>query len=95
MNDILKAARAAAFVAAAFALHAKGVGLEALYPNPLALTAFTLVIVGASVRRFRKQLSRGVDTKRPSRLSKRKRRATHCRTVQPSDSQPASRAGYF
>jgi ABC-2 type transport system permease protein len=27
----------------------KGVGLEVLYPNLLALTAFTLVIVGASV----------------------------------------------
>jgi ABC-2 type transport system permease protein len=35
----------------------KGVGLEVLYPNLLALTAFTLVIVGASVWRFRKQLS--------------------------------------
>jgi ABC-2 type transport system permease protein len=35
----------------------KGVGLEILYPNLLALTAFTLVIVGASVWRFRKQLS--------------------------------------
>jgi ABC-2 type transport system permease protein len=35
----------------------KGVGLEVLYPNLLALTVFTLVIVGASVWRFRKQLS--------------------------------------
>ena len=35
----------------------KGVGLEILYPNLLALAAFTLVIVGASVWRFRKQLS--------------------------------------
>lgn len=35
----------------------KGVGLEVLYPNLLALTTFTLVIVGASVWRFRKQLS--------------------------------------
>jgi ABC-2 type transport system permease protein len=35
----------------------KGVGLEVLYPNLLALTAFTFVIVGASVWRFRKQLS--------------------------------------
>lgn len=35
----------------------KGVGLDVLYPNLLALTAFTLVIVGASVWRFRKQLS--------------------------------------
>jgi len=35
----------------------KGVGLDILYPNVLALTAFTLVIVGASVWRFRKQLS--------------------------------------
>lgn len=35
----------------------KGVGLDILYPNLLALTAFTLVIVGASVWRFRKQLS--------------------------------------
>jgi ABC-2 type transport system permease protein len=35
----------------------KGVGLEVLYPNLLALTAFALVVVGASVWRFRKQLS--------------------------------------
>ena len=35
----------------------KGVVLEVLYPNVLALTAFTLVIVGASVWRFRKQFS--------------------------------------
>jgi hypothetical protein len=35
----------------------KGVGLEVLYPNLLALTALTFVIVGASVWRFRKQLS--------------------------------------
>ncbi|MET0647271.1 MAG: ABC transporter permease [Pyrinomonadaceae bacterium] len=35
----------------------KGVGLEILYPNLIALTAFTFVIVGASVWRFRKQLS--------------------------------------
>jgi ABC-2 type transport system permease protein len=35
----------------------KGVGVEVLYPNLLALTAFALVIVGASVWRFRKQLS--------------------------------------
>jgi ABC-2 type transport system permease protein len=35
----------------------KGVGLEVLKPNMLALAAFTLVIVGASVWRFRKQLS--------------------------------------
>lgn len=35
----------------------KGVGLDVLYPNLLALTAFTFVIVGASVWRFRKQLS--------------------------------------
>lgn len=35
----------------------KGVGLDILYPNLLALTAFTFVIVGASVWRFRKQLS--------------------------------------
>jgi ABC-2 type transport system permease protein len=35
----------------------KGVGLEVLYPNMLALAAFTFVIVGASVWRFRKQLS--------------------------------------
>ncbi len=35
----------------------KGVGFEVLYPNLLALTAFTFVIVGASVWRFRKQLS--------------------------------------
>lgn len=35
----------------------KGVGLEVLYPNVLALIAFAVVIVGASVWRFRKQLS--------------------------------------
>jgi ABC-2 type transport system permease protein len=35
----------------------KGVGLDILYPNLLALTAFTLVIMSASVWRFRKQLS--------------------------------------
>jgi hypothetical protein len=35
----------------------KGVGLDILYPNLPALTAFTLVTVGASVWRFRKQLS--------------------------------------
>ncbi len=35
----------------------KGVGVEALYPNLFALTAFTLAVVGASVWRFRKQLS--------------------------------------
>ena len=35
----------------------KGVGLEVLYPNLLALAVFTSIIVGASVWRFRKQLS--------------------------------------
>ncbi len=35
----------------------KGVGLDVLYPNLLALTVFTFIIVGASVWRFRKQLS--------------------------------------
>jgi ABC-2 type transport system permease protein len=35
----------------------KGVGLEVLYPNLLALVAFAFVIVGASAWRFRKQLS--------------------------------------
>ena len=35
----------------------KGVGLEVLYPNLLALAAFALIIVGASASRFRKQLS--------------------------------------
>lgn len=35
----------------------KGVGLDVLYPNLLALAVFTFVIVGASVWRFRKQLS--------------------------------------
>ena len=35
----------------------KGVGLEVLYPNLLALVAFAVVIVGASAWRFRKQLS--------------------------------------
>lgn len=35
----------------------KGVGVEVLYPNLLALTAFALFVVGASAWRFRKQLS--------------------------------------
>ncbi|HEV2801427.1 MAG TPA: ABC transporter permease [Pyrinomonadaceae bacterium] len=35
----------------------KGVGLDVLYPNLLALAAFAFIIVGASVWRFRKQLS--------------------------------------
>lgn len=35
----------------------KGVGLELLYPNLLALACFTLVVVGISVWRFRKQLA--------------------------------------
>lgn len=35
----------------------KGIGLEVLYPNLLALTAFAILIVGASAWRFRKQLS--------------------------------------
>ncbi len=34
----------------------KGVGLDVIYPNLLALIAFAVVIVGISVRRFRKQL---------------------------------------
>jgi ABC-2 type transport system permease protein len=35
----------------------KGVGLEVLYPNFLALVAFTVVLVGVSAWRFRKQLN--------------------------------------
>lgn len=35
----------------------KGVGLEVLYPNFLALIAFTIVLVGVSAWRFRKQLN--------------------------------------
>jgi hypothetical protein len=35
----------------------KGVGLAVLYPNLPALGVYTLVIVGASVWRFRRQLS--------------------------------------
>lgn len=35
----------------------KGVGLDVLYPNFLALVAFTIVLVGVSAWRFRKQLN--------------------------------------
>jgi len=35
----------------------KGVGLEVLYPNFLALCAFTIILVGVSAWRFRKQLN--------------------------------------
>jgi ABC-2 type transport system permease protein len=35
----------------------KGVGLSILYPNFLALVAFTIVLVGVSAWRFRKQLN--------------------------------------
>lgn len=35
----------------------KGVGLDVLYPNFLALVAFTVVLVGVSAWRFRKQLN--------------------------------------
>ena len=35
----------------------KGIGLEVLYPNFLALVAFTIVLVGVSAWRFRKQLN--------------------------------------
>ena len=35
----------------------KGVGLEVLYPNFLALVAFTVILVGVSAWRFRKQLN--------------------------------------
>jgi ABC-2 type transport system permease protein len=35
----------------------KGVGLEVVYPQLLALAAFTAVLVGISVWRFRRQLS--------------------------------------
>ena len=35
----------------------KGVGLEVLYPNLIALAVFAVLIVGASAARFRKQLS--------------------------------------
>jgi ABC-2 type transport system permease protein len=34
----------------------KGVGLEVVYPQVLSLLAFTLVLVGISVWRFRRQL---------------------------------------
>ena len=34
----------------------KGVGLEVVYPQVLSLLAFTLVLVGVSVWRFRRQL---------------------------------------
>jgi ABC-2 type transport system permease protein len=33
----------------------KGVGLEVLYPNLIALAVFAVLIVGASAARFRKQ----------------------------------------
>jgi ABC-2 type transport system permease protein len=45
------------FVRIARAALLKGSGMEALWPNFLALTAFTLVLVTLSVWRFRKQLS--------------------------------------
>jgi drug efflux transport system permease protein len=45
------------FVVIARAALLKGSGIEALWPNFLALTAFTLVLVVLSVWRFRKQLS--------------------------------------
>ncbi len=35
----------------------KGVGMEVLYPNFLALVAFTVILVGVSAWRFRKQLN--------------------------------------
>ncbi len=35
----------------------KGVGVEVIYPNLLALLAFTIVLMGVSVWRFRKQLN--------------------------------------
>ena len=35
----------------------KGVGLEVIYPNLLALLAFTIVLMGVSVWRFRKHLN--------------------------------------
>ena len=35
----------------------KGVGLDVLYPNFLALVAFTIILVGVSAWRFRKQLN--------------------------------------
>jgi len=35
----------------------KGVGVEVIYPNLLALLAFTVVLMGISVLRFRKQLN--------------------------------------
>jgi len=35
----------------------KGVGLEVVYPNFLALVAFTIIRVGVSAWRFRKQLN--------------------------------------
>ena len=35
----------------------KGIGIETLWPNVLALLGFTLILVALSVWRFRKQLS--------------------------------------
>jgi hypothetical protein len=35
----------------------KGVGIEVVYPNLLALVFFTVVLMGVSVWRFRKQLN--------------------------------------
>lgn len=35
----------------------KGVGLDVLYPNFLALLVFTAILVGVSAWRFRKQLN--------------------------------------
>ena len=35
----------------------KGVGIEVVYPNLLTLIAFTIVLMGLSTWRFRKQLN--------------------------------------
>jgi hypothetical protein len=35
----------------------KGVGLEVVYPNFVALILFTIILMGVSVWRFRKQLN--------------------------------------
>lgn len=45
------------FAVLARAVMLKGVGLEVLYPNFLALLAFTVILVGVSAWRFRKQLN--------------------------------------
>ena len=45
------------FASLARGLMLKGVGFEVVYPNLLALLAFTIILMGVSVWRFRKQLN--------------------------------------